>query len=177
MNAAAATDCLNGDQEQTLGQAWNVAEEVIGDHYRLTASSWQRLPYDLKTLKELVPAEVAPEVFAQVVRCGKPVAPAGLRIRYFYRICLQDHNILKALRREDDLTLLPFLVYIATHELIHVVRFHTFHQFFDADPEQRAAEEKVVHDLTWRLLRRVPLKGLGAGHGHVRESPPDGLTP
>ena len=89
------------------------------------------------------------------MRCERPAPPDGLRRGDFYRICLQDHNIIKALKREPLLELLPLLIYVVTHELVHLVRFYKFDQFFDADQEQRDAEEYRVHKLTYEMLKNI----------------------
>jgi len=70
----------------------------------------------------------------------------------FYRVCLQDHNILKALQSREDLALFPLLVYIVTHELVHIVRFSQFLALFEASEEQKRQEEKRVHRLTQKIL-------------------------
>jgi hypothetical protein len=61
-----------------------------------------------------------------------------------------------------DLELFPFILYIVVHELIHIVRFSSFIQFFDATSEERMAEEKRVHALTHSLLEAVPVSGMDA---------------
>ena len=137
-----------------------VSEDLISNHFHLTISSWKKYRYDIRTHRDLKPDEVAPEAFAQILRYGRPIAPDGMREGDFYSICLQDHNILRALRREPDLRLSPLLIYILTHELIHVVRFYKFFQFFDADEAQREAEESRVHHLTYELLRPMQADGM-----------------
>ena len=42
--------------------------------------------------------------------------------------------------------LFSLVVYIATHELIHIVRFSKFLQNFHASPDEKQAEEKRVHE-------------------------------
>ena len=59
-----------------------------------------------------------------------------------------------------QLELLPFTLYILTHELIHIVRFSKFLQNFNAKPEERIAEESRVHELTHKILRPVRIEGL-----------------
>ena len=149
---------FNSEDMVIVDQAVIVAEDVISDHYHLTFSSWGKYRYDIKTLRNLNPAEIADEAFAQIVRLGHPDWPSGMRVGELYRICLQDQNILRALRRDPNLQLLPLLTYVVTHELIHVVRFYKFHQFFDANEEEREAEESRVHELTFNLLRPVGIK-------------------
>ena len=83
----------------------------------------------------------------------------GLHTDY-YKICLQDHVILKALSREKKLPLYPLAAYIVTHELIHVVRFSKFLQSFLVTAEEQEKEEALVHTLTFELLRGVKISHL-----------------
>jgi hypothetical protein len=57
--------------------------------------------------------------------------------------------------------LFPLVLYIATHELIHIVRFSKFLQSFDASPEETLAEEKRVHAETRDILMSVSIEGMG----------------
>ena len=148
---------LNPVELATVDQAVSVAEDILSNQYHLTISSWKRYRYDIRTLKDLHPAEITEEVFAQILRYGRPAPPDGLREGDFYSICLQDHNILSALRRDPGLQLLPLLIYVITHELIHVIRFYKFYQFFDASEAERVEEEMRVHQLTYDALRATKL--------------------
>ncbi|MBW1754398.1 MAG: hypothetical protein JRJ46_15240, partial [Deltaproteobacteria bacterium] len=78
----------------------------------------------------------------------------------FYKICLQDHAILAAIAQSPGIKLLPFILYIVTHELIHIVRFSKFLQGFDASQNETAAEEARVHDITREILGPVGIPGL-----------------
>lgn len=140
-------------QLETVRHAMSVSEDIISDWFQLTISSWKKYRYDLRTLCDLSAKEIVPAAFAQIVRYGRPVPPDGLREGDFYSICLQDHNILAALGREPRLKLLPLLIYVITHELVHIVRFYKFVQFFHADAAQREDEETRVHQLTYEILR------------------------
>jgi hypothetical protein len=82
------------------------------------------------------------------------------RERDFYSICLQDHQILKALWRDEALALLPLLVYVLTHELIHIVRFGNFSQRFEVSEKDREKEERVVHSATFEVLGKLSLPKL-----------------
>lgn len=148
---------MSPKQLAAMDQAVMVAEDVISDRYHLTLSSWKKYRYDIRTLKDLRKSEIAPQVFAQIVRYGRPTPPEGLRQGDFYSICIQDHNILGALERDPDLQLYPLLLYVLTHELVHVVRFYTFLQFFHANEAEREKEETRVHRITHDLLRRISL--------------------
>ena len=153
-------DYLSPVQIQTVDQAVTIAEDIISDHFQLTISSWKKYRYDIRTLKDLSPEEIVPDVFAQIIRYARPVPPDGLRVTDFYRICLQDHNIIAALRRDPALALLPLCLYVLTHELVHLVRFYKFFQFFHADEKERAAEEIRVHEITYQILKSLKFENM-----------------
>ncbi|MFH1033108.1 MAG: hypothetical protein V1806_01255 [Pseudomonadota bacterium] len=145
-----------------LGQAMEVAEERVSDFFHLSAGSWQRHPYQLRTRAELKPPEVSPRALAQVLKLRRPPLGSEYRGKDFFRICLQDHNLLGVVRREGaGELLLPLLVYVLAHELVHVVRFGRFQHLFEADEQERAREEAVVHGLSREILRPVRLPHLG----------------
>jgi len=149
-------------QLATVTHAVGIAEELVSNHYKMSASQWLRPKYDVKTLADLEPTEIVEGPFAQIIRYqGQPKAASLTSATYdFYKICLQDHAILSALRRNPDLQLLPFVLYIITHELIHIVRFSKFLQGFDASTEERQAEEQRVHARTHDVLLGLKLPGL-----------------
>ena len=70
----------------------------------------------------------------------------------FYRVCLQDHNILRTLKARPQISLFPLLLYVITHELVHVVRFSQFLALFEACGKEQAEEEARVHQLTQEIL-------------------------
>ena len=68
--------------------------------------------------------------------------------------------MIAAAERDARLRLLPLSVYVLTHELVHVVRFCTFLQRFDTEPEERRREEAEVHDITRKALAGMNLADL-----------------
>jgi len=80
--------------------------------------------------------------------------------RDFYFICLQDHLILNALKRDKELGLLSLLVYIFTHELVHIVRFCSFLKRFEASGKEREKEEEIVHTKTYEILNGLQVPNL-----------------
>lgn len=161
-SSAAIRAAFNPEQLAVITQAVGIAEELVSNHYKMSASQWLRPKYDVKTMAELEPAEMIDGPFAQIIRYkGQPEkASLGSATYDFYKICLQDHTIVEALKRHPHLTLLAFAVYIITHELIHIVRFSRFLQGFDASLEERMAEEKRVHERTHEILRPIRLQGM-----------------
>ena len=139
-----------------------MAEELVSEYYKMSASEWLRPKFDVKTRIDLSSDEIVSGPFAQVVRYEGQLKDASLGSSSydFYKICLQDHEILAVLAKVQQLKLLPFTLYILTHELIHIVRFSKFLQSFNAKPEERMAEESRVHELTHDILRQVSIDGL-----------------
>ena len=116
--------------------------------------------YDIRTLAELSPDEIADYAFAQITRySGRPDHYLSRQRHYdYFKICLQDQNIMAAVKRDAQVKLLSLGVYVVTHELVHIVRFCKFLQRFDAEPPERQQEEMRVHEITQRVLGslRIP---------------------
>ncbi len=147
------------EQIETVNRATILAEELISDYFKISFSEWKRYRYDIKTLESLNPEEVTEKAFAQIVKyvCNPERKLRGSLHADYYKICLQDHVILKALSREKNLPLFPLAAYIVTHELIHVVRFSKFLQRFLVTAEEQEKEEALVHTLTHELLCGVKI--------------------
>jgi len=152
-------------QEHEIGiinEAVAIAEELTCDAYKMSFSEWKQFRYDIKTLKDLTPKEIVSGPFAQIVRYlgRRPKASLGSSMYDFYKICLQDHNILSAIENSNDIQLFPFILYIVVHELVHIVRFIKFLQNFDAPPEERIIEEAKVHEKTYDILKSIKTPGM-----------------
>jgi len=146
----------------TVSDALDIAEDATGNFFKTSIAQSNRYGYDVKTLSSLKEGEIsnfALAVLSKGMRVLNDFEPRT-KTRDFYFICLQDHLILKALRRDRDLALLPFLVYIFTHELVHIVRFCKFFQRFDVTDRERAEEEEIVHSLTFDILKKSSLAKL-----------------
>jgi hypothetical protein len=143
------------DHKELLQSAAGIAEEVTSDFFKLDSSHWRRARYDILTLEGLSREEISHHAHALVAKYqGKPRDRALPSASFdFYRVCLQDHNILKAHLARRDLALLPLLLYIVTHELVHIVRFSQFLALFEASESQKLAEERRVHGLTQQILQ------------------------
>lgn len=148
-------------QIETVNQAVAMAEELVSNHFKMSDYQWLRPKYDVKTRIDLHPNEIVDGPFAQIIRYeGKRKGSSlGSETYDFYKICLQDQAILAALDQAPQLKLLPFCLYIITHELIHIVRFSKFLQNFDATAEEKLSEERRVHEITHLILHDA--RGLG----------------
>ena len=162
MNASPTPECFTPDQIVAVNNAASMAEELVSNHYKMSASQWLRRKYDFKTLVDLTPGEIVFGPFAQIIRYeGHRVdSSLGSAAYDFYKICLQDHAVLEAMRRHLEIRLFPFCLYILTHELIHIIRFSKFLCSFVATAEERLTEETIVHQKTHEMLSMISLDGL-----------------
>jgi len=153
---------FNGKQLHIVNKAAEMAEELVSDYHKISASQWLRRRYDIKTLADLSPQEIVSGPFAQVIwyKAHPKDSCLGSTAYDFYKICLQDNSILSAIRKSPAIKLYPFALYIITHELIHIVRFSDFLQNFNASHEEKLAEETRVHNNTHEILKSVKLPGL-----------------
>jgi hypothetical protein len=136
-------------QRGLVFQASNEAEERIADYYCIPPFRWENLHYDLLT-REDHGWEPLPDLMLARVRCLQRTNP--VKPFYFYRIELDDDSILSAAEREDllnDRHLYPFLVYILTHEMVHMVRLE---HGPDTVAPTDAFEEERVQSISRRIL-------------------------
>lgn len=150
------------EQIRTINLAVDMAEELVSNHYKMSANQWLHPKYDIKTQADLTPNEIISGPFAQIIRYKGQRENASLESSTydFYKICLQDHSILSIIEQAPEIKLFPFLLYIITHELIHIVRFSKFLQRFDASPQEKMTEESRVHQLTHDILNAKNISDL-----------------
>ena len=158
----ARLNCFSSEQIEIVNNAVAMAEELVSNYYKMSASQWLGPRYDVKTLKELSREEIIDGPFAQIIRYKgqRKNTLLGSATYDYYKICLQDHTIQSTLAITPGIRLFPFSLYIITHELIHIVRFSKFLQSFEASDRDRMAEEKRVHQRTHEILKPVQIKGL-----------------
>jgi hypothetical protein len=132
------------------------AEERTIHYYCIPPYRWQQLRYDLVTRRDCE-WEPLPDAALAQVQLVHHVRPSGKAACDFYRIQLNDPSILIAALRENlGPDLYPFLVYILTHEMVHLVRLSTIL------PDERgiwlspAEEENRVHNVAYRILSSAP---------------------
>jgi len=149
---------FNPAQLPLTNKAFSDAEKVVSRHFRTSEDQLRKNKYDVKTLAFLDEHEVKDGAFAHLCKYSfeKPDSTAQKDNEGFdfYRVCLQDNIILDAVDRANSFIKLgPLMLYIAAHELIHVLRFGNGNIDFDASIEEKEREEKVVHDLTRNALQ------------------------
>ncbi len=142
-----------------VNQVVAMAEELVSNYYKMSLNQWLRPKYDIKTIAELSPDEIVDGPYAQLVRYQgqRKGSSLGSGSYDFYKICIQDHTILATLTQQPELSLAAFCLYIITHELVHIVRFSKFLQNFNASADEKLAEEKRVHGITYHILSEVPM--------------------
>ena len=128
------TRVFDRSERRKVGRAARLAESLTSGFYCIPGREWPRFPYDINTLAE-GPGPDAP-VFADVVRMTRTLeARPGGAARDLYRIRLRDDEILSAIHGASDLELYPLLLYVLTHELVHVVRFESGFAAYDTDDQ------------------------------------------
>ncbi len=150
-------------QLDRVGSLLGVARELTGDYFSLASADSKEIPYEVRTAHCLDPNEIVEEkkVLAAVSRFQYRDKDFG-RPRDLYRVNLQDHNILSALRQGDrQVRFSPLLLYVLTHELVHIIRFVKFLTPFYQDRPEKEAEERRVHEITQRILGSMKIEGMG----------------
>jgi hypothetical protein len=150
------------DQLLVVNNAVSMAEELVSNYYKMSASEWLRPKYDVKTLADLAEDEIVIGPFAQIIRYEGKLKGGmlGSSAYDFYKICVQDHAILNILAERPDIVLYPFALYVIAHELVHIVRFSRFLQNFKASDAEKLNEERRVHGITHDILEPVKTDGL-----------------
>ena len=154
------TRYFNATQLPLAGKAFNDAEKLVSRHFRLSEEQLKKSRYDVKTLAYLEQHEIKEGAFAHLCKYAfekqDDLAQENKESFDFYRICLQDNIILDAVERANPfIKFNTLLLYIAVHELIHVLRFGSGEVDFDASWEKKEQEEAIVHALTKSALQPV----------------------
>lgn len=141
---------FSAPERREVDRALQVAEATTADFYRIPGREWGRFLHDLHTLEDGPGPGLG--VFADVVRLERAGPAPGPR--EIYRIRVRDDAILSALAtRRDGIQFFPLMLYVLTHELVHVVRFASGLAGFDADEAERRSEERNVHRITRQVLK------------------------
>ncbi len=155
---------FNTQELEKVDKAVLRAEELVNNYFKLSPAQWLKNRYDIKTARELAPHETVEGPFAQVLKYAGQKKDAHLGSSSFslYYVCLQDPAILATVAQNKSIELDPFLLYVLTHELVHVVRFLRFEHRYEnvSEADVTLEEEKKVHGLTYEILRLVSVSGL-----------------
>ncbi len=140
------------DERNLVVRAANDAEERTTRYYCIPPFRWQQFRYDLLTQQDSEWEPLPDPVLARVQHIHKS-SPKPFHSFDFYRIQLNDPSILGAARRENlGRDFYHFLVYILTHEMVHVVRLSSI-----LDCEKTAlglfeTEERRVQQISRQIL-------------------------
>jgi hypothetical protein len=139
-------------QRGLVFQALGEAEERTSWYYCIPPFRWDSLRYDLLTRIDHE-WEPLPEPMLARVRCLQSTAKK--RLFDFYRIELNDQTILAAAERENlSNNLYPFLVYILTHEMVHLVRLSSIlENWTETLAPFDESEEQRVQGISRRILK------------------------
>ena len=155
---------FNTQELEKVDKAVLRAEELVNNYFKLSPAQWLKNRYDIKTAIELAPHEEVEGPFAQVLKYVgyKKNVQLGSSSFSLYHVCLQDPAILVVVGRHKSIQLAPFLLYVLTHELVHVVRFLRFEHRYEnvSEADVTLEEEKKVHGLTYEILHSVSVSGL-----------------
>jgi hypothetical protein len=140
-------------QRSLIVEAMDEAERRTTDYYCIPPFRWHQLRYDLITRADEEWNPIPDSVFAGV-QC---LRRTGRRGHFdFFRIQLNDPSILTAAERENLRDLYPFLVYILTHEMVHVVRLSSILAEWPDAPAADPSEEHRVHRISHQILAGSP---------------------
>ncbi|HUU50328.1 MAG TPA: hypothetical protein VMW81_05175 [Nitrospinota bacterium] len=147
------------------------AAALTRNYYDINTKDWKGIKYDLKTLEDLKKDEITDNAFAQLSKYRGVSGKASQGFRFnFFRICIQDHKIMEAVKKRGDRTCLkPLLLYVMTHELIHIVRFNRLIKKFEGSSKEKEIEEKNVHFDTYNILRNTEIHGMNDILNHYRD--------
>ena len=141
-------------ERDLLAETSALAEELVIEAFGLNSRELKNIQYELITEANFWPL---PDFALAGLMRAETMAPLPGKRRQFYFLFLAEKRV-STLAQGDFLKAL--LLYIFTHELVHMARFARFMASFWMSPQERWVEEQEVHRLTKRLLEPVPSKGL-----------------
>ena len=155
---------FNPLQVSRIKGVFGQAERLAGRYFHMTDDQMRAQRYDLRTLAHLEAHEVDDKAFAHLCKYAVRKEEKAEKPRTYdlYRICLQDNRILGAIERAHSfIRLESLMLYIAVHELVHVIRFASGQADFEAPRAERLQEEGKVDQITRTVLHPVSDKDMG----------------
>nr|WP_320191855.1 hypothetical protein [uncultured Desulfobacter sp.] len=158
------TRFFNESELEQVATAALRAEEMVYNYFKLSSSQWLKNRYDIKTARDLLPHERVEGPFAQVLKYEgrRQELSLGSSVFSLYHVCIQDPAIILCVEEQPQIGLVPFLLYILVHELVHVVRFARFeHRYENAcEAEVTLEEEKKVHGISRDIIASQSVSGM-----------------
>jgi hypothetical protein len=158
-------------QRSLVFKAQKEAEERTTGYYCIPPFRWEKLHYDLLTREDHGWESIPDPMLARV----RLLQGTGTKKSFdFYRIELNDPSILTAATRENLLEtpdLYSFLVYILTHEMVHLVRLSTIldkhpHPLAGCDTEEEIRVQDVAHRILSDYTHLLPVLNKFCTPGH-----------
>lgn len=153
-------DTFSTEQISLTRRILSQTEDQVGAFYQIHFRDLKKIHYDIRTSAQLDTGERSSHAVAQICKyeCSRPGRGSG-NLFDFYRICMQDRNLLSLTRMSGNpIEIIPLLLYVLTHEFVHIIRFSLMGQDFFASSTDREMEEERVHLITMQVLRE-------SGHG------------
>jgi len=145
---------FNAIEKKIIYSALEEAADHIRNFYCFSPREWFNYCYHLSTAEERPPlSPINKKAFAEVQKYLPNLEKKSAYPLERYQIFLFDPNILQALRTQSDLEFYPFMLYILTHELLHVARFCQNLHPFECDNESLQKEETKINLLTQQVLK------------------------
>jgi hypothetical protein len=138
------------------------AEARTSGYYCIPPFRWQKLHYDLLTRKDREWRPLPEGMLARTQRCELRTTRRP-ELSDFFRIELNDPGILTAAHRErlrNDIY--PLLLYILTHEMVHLVRLSSILTDAEQLTLPRESEESRVSQIARSILMTATAPGLDA---------------
>lgn len=139
--------------QRTLAiKAMDEAEQHTTRYYCIPPYRWEKLQFDMLTRQDHEWEPLPETALARIRRLVRPASPT-LATCDFFRIELNDPLIMDAAARTGLISdFYPLLVYIITHEMVHLVRLSTI--LDDAPPGKcfRESEEHRVQQICSQIL-------------------------
>jgi hypothetical protein len=143
---------FNTTEKKIVYLALEEAADYLRRFYCFSPREWFNYCYDVKTELEVPVENSNKNAFAEVRKYTPILKKMSTFPKERYHICLFDQNILGTLWKRPDLEFYPFMIYVLTHELIHIARFcQRFHPF-ECDNATLEKEEQKVDKLTQQVL-------------------------
>jgi hypothetical protein len=143
---------FNPIEKKIIYSALEEAADYLREFYCFSPREWFNYCYDLQTELEAGVNCLHKKAFAEVQKCIPIQQNSSLFPKERYQICLFDRNILRTLWQQSDTEFYPFMIYILTHELVHIARFCQNLHPFECDEESLQKEESKVKHLTQQVL-------------------------
>ncbi|MBM3789430.1 MAG: hypothetical protein FJW35_03660 [Acidobacteria bacterium] len=143
-------------ERRLVGPAMEEAEERTSRYYCFPPHRWQNLRYDLLTREDRDWMPIPEQALARIQRLRMEAQPRRPSLEFF-RIQLNDPAILDVAGREAlRADLYPLLVFILTHEMVHLVRLSSILCSEENRPVCREEEESRVDRIARQILAQIP---------------------